>query len=240
MRQRLNRYNSFMEGVDITLPGYPCESGIIKIRDDYWVHTANSTARRIFNEQMEWGGRCYNLWPQQVQMRDNPVRKGLQINGEAVVELDYHCLHPRLLYATVGAPMPADPYSVSNFQRSVSKIGLNVILNALNERSAIGALASKQELGLSRDDAKALILELKAANPAIARFFHTGAGRWLMRLDSDMCADAVDALVSAGRHCLPVHDSVIVPERDGNALKDAMDAAFKVRYPHATVRIDEK
>ena len=64
--------------------------------------------RRLFNWNMELGGRFYGHY-QQIPSAD---RKRILIDGERTVELDYKSVHIALLYALEGLPVTADPYVI--------------------------------------------------------------------------------------------------------------------------------
>ncbi|HCS18031.1 MAG TPA: hypothetical protein DIW45_09945, partial [Erythrobacter sp.] len=65
---------------------------------------------RIFNLDLHRGGRFYTHGASWQNIK-RELRKSVQINGEPVVELDYSTLHPALLYAEAGAPLPGDCYT---------------------------------------------------------------------------------------------------------------------------------
>lgn len=76
---------------------------------------------RIYNLNFRRGGRFYALgggW----QSLPKAVRKAVTINGEEVAELDYSALHPSILYAYVGHPMPSGGcYNVGKWPRPLAK-----------------------------------------------------------------------------------------------------------------------
>lgn len=68
--------------------------------------------RRLFNENMNLGGRFYGHY-QQIPSAD---RKRIRIDGEATVELDYKSLHIALLYALEGLTVTRDPYLIDGYE----------------------------------------------------------------------------------------------------------------------------
>jgi hypothetical protein len=238
MRERRDAHNALMAATKIELAGYEHDGARYQLGPDYAVYTANVSGHRIFNGTFEFGGRIYGPWPQAVPMRDEPIRRSLKINGEPVVELDYHAHHMRILYALVRADMPADPYTVRGFKRDDSKDAMLITLNAKTERGAIQATAGKRKL--SRPDSKNLIASLKELNRPIAEFLHSDAGRMLQIVDSDIMEDAVSSLVSEEIACVPVHDSVIAAHHHRKELRDAMASAWQKRFPDTSTRIDVK
>lgn len=184
---------------------------------------------RIFNGDMSRGGRFYGLgtsW-QNIPSDD---RLRIQIDGEPVVELDFSTLHPALLYAEVGAPVPDDCYIIGNWPRSLVKRGLLVLINARNWHSARSAIAYCDDMAVlepfDRQDAlqfaSRLIANIKARHRPIAKFFHSDAGARLMRKDSDLAAAILARLRRKGIVALPVHDSFLVAEHHADELEAAM------------------
>lgn len=97
----LQEYNAFLETVDIAVNG---------------VSLPSQQYARIFTENMERGGRYYNL-SGSVQTMPSSYRKTITINGEATAELDFKALHPSILYEQVekviGKPVDMeDPYNI--------------------------------------------------------------------------------------------------------------------------------
>ena len=92
------------------------------VRDHYetWLgHTAtldNSYLlpwlKRIFNRNMDLGGRFYGHY-QQIPSAD---RKRIRIDNEATVELDYRSLHMALLYSLEGLSVAGDPYLIEGHE----------------------------------------------------------------------------------------------------------------------------
>ena len=88
------------------------------VRDHYetWLsHTATLDdsyllpwLKRLFNKNMELGGRFYGHY-QQIPSTD---RKRIRIDGDATVELDYKSLHMALLYSLEGLSVTGDPYLI--------------------------------------------------------------------------------------------------------------------------------
>ena len=86
--------------------------------------------RRIFNNSsFEYGGRFYGGWWQSIPSK---LRHRITINNEPTIELDYSSMHPRMLYAEVGAECPADPYNVGfdPEHRDLVKKAFNALINA--------------------------------------------------------------------------------------------------------------
>jgi len=199
---------------------------------------------RIFNHDLSRGGRLYGhgvSW----QNVTKDLRKRLTIDGQTLVELDYSTLHPALLYAEAGAPLPADCYRLKGWGRQLVKRAFLVLINARNVHASRLNIAHCDEmgmLGLDHQEALAkasrLIAEIKEAHRPIARAFHSDAGARLMRLDSDMAQHVLLSLHKKGIIALPVHDSFLVPVAHRLELETAMlEAAY--RFGLRDIRIGE-
>lgn len=183
---------------------------------------------RIFNETMQRGGRMFGLgasW----QNVEREIRKRMTMDGEPVVELDFATLHPAMLYAEIGAPLPADCYAIGEWPRPLVKRAVLVALNARNLHSARLAIAHSEEMRpltadhqAALDLASQLIADLRANHRPIARFFTADTGARLMRRESDMAEAIMLDLIGQGIVALPVHDSFMVPASKRDALETAM------------------
>ena len=173
------------------------------------------------------------------------IRDLLRINGEPVVEIDHKYLHPRLLYACLGITLSHDPYEIDGWKRVTVKRAFNILVNALTPQSALGAIAAQLEdtpdgqwpSTSARHTARELIFAIKSRHKRLADadLFHSGAGRWLMLVDSNMCEKVQLGLAKQGIVALPVHDSHIVQERHAGALNKAMGDAFEQARNHLRI-----
>lgn len=200
---------------------------------------------RIFNIDMKRGGRFYGMGPSWQNITAG-ARKAITINNEPVVELDYKTLHPAILYAQAGVPMPADCYDIGGWPRPLVKVAMLTLINARTVHSARLSIAHSEHMSdltvLGSQEALALaskiIGAIKARHRPIAAAFHSDAGAALMRIDSDM-AEAVMTLLMLrkGIVTLPVHDSFLVPASKRDELETAMmQAAYDVaRLPDVRV-----
>ncbi|AXO13304.1 hypothetical protein [Thalassospira indica] len=200
--------------------------------------------RRIFNGDFKHGGRGYADGGSWQQLRGkatdedgNPVpmhlrRSSVKINGEAVSELDYKNLHPRLLYARLGINPPADCYAVPGFHRDLAKVALLIMLNARSRHGAVSALAKKdvmEKTGTAviasheaHNAANGVLAKLCDLHEPISQFFFTGIGSQLMALDGDIAQAVMDRMLRAGVVVLPVHDSFMVARSKADLLGQIM------------------
>ncbi|MCX6983590.1 MAG: hypothetical protein NT118_02405, partial [Lentisphaerae bacterium] len=187
-------------------------------------------------------------------------RATITINGEPTVELDFKAYHISMLYAMNGWQIEGDPYIIEgkeNLRTLVKKL-LLVGLNADSERATLGRIGedifsllarqeiTEEELDLlsniitSRPDWKKLIQDLKRKHETIAGHFFNDAGIHLMNRDSRIMRDILMDLIGKGVPCLPVHDSVIVPERYKDELRMVMDKCYRKHMNGLTCPIEQK
>jgi hypothetical protein len=185
---------------------------------------------------MSRNGRIYAMGASWQNMKAE-ARRSLTIGGEKVVELDYRNLHPAILYAEAGAPLPADCYTIDGWPRKLVKVAVLTLINASTihkARHSIAHSAPMAELveqggqeALRRADA--LIRDIKRAHHPIAGAFHSDAGARLMLVDAEMAVTVMHLMLAQGVVVLPVHDSFLVPASQADRLEDAMlEAAHEV------------
>lgn len=180
---------------------------------------------RVFNRTFDLGGRMYGGWWQSVP---SSARRDLLIDGCPVAEVDYHHLHPRLLYAYAGHRLDGDAYTIKGCEteRSLVKKALNTMVNASSWPEAKGAIASA--LGGDVAGAQRLMDAVARHHAPIRRLFCSGLGIRLQRIDSDV-AIAVVTEMTIKHHiaCYPVHDSFIVPRTERETLVAVMERCLE-------------
>lgn len=193
---------------------------------------------RIFNVSFDRGGRFYALggsW----QSMSKDLRNQITINGEPVVEIDYKTLHPAIIYAQAGAPLPDDCYAIGDWHRPLVKIAFLILINAKGEHQARAAIARHDQMAAiappGSKQAYAVATELMAAikskHKGICNAFHSDKGAELMRLDSDLAETVMHAMLLAGIVVLPVHDSFLVQESQASFLEETMlRVAYQAGY----------
>lgn len=182
--------------------------------------------RRIFNNGC-WteGGRLFHgFWetmPREVR------RSALRIQGEAVANVDFSQLFPRLCYALAGArPEMADLYDIEG--NGLHRAGWKKMLNALlfhRRDMKQWPEGAREEFGPGWKCSDA-VARIKQRHGAIAYLFSTGIGFKLMYTESQILMDALPRLFAAGIVALPLHDSVLVAASKAQAAKAILEDAY--------------
>jgi hypothetical protein len=205
---------------------------------------------RIFNRTFDRGGRLYCQGASHQNMpKELRDRLTMMVDGRMTptVELDFSTLHPKIAYWLSGKRMPdGDAYDLPGFARALVKPGWNVLVNADSRTAAVKAIAerlrtdaglrkaggiSTSDWGALRRIADRLCTAIKRRHYRIKEFFGSDAGARFQRIDSDMAARIMQAMIKrTGRCPLSVHDSFIVPECDAQALAEEMELALSQAY----------
>jgi hypothetical protein len=245
MEKEMRAINAFNRGMRVELPGIkPTRYGqwVFEkrvFRNWRWETITSVVApteypqlyRSFSRSSFTKGGRLYGYW----QNVPRTWREKLLINGEPTVELDFVALHPAILYAQRGAPMPRgfDPYKVPGLERRDCKSALNTAINAETRAETVSSLLSrwksddpKKWWRHKKPETEAILQAVVDHNPVIADAIGSDAGIDLMYLDSRIAIRVLKACMKANIPCLPVHDSFICPVRFEAELKAIMQAAF--------------
>jgi len=188
--------------------------------------------KRIFNDgSFLNGGRLYAFW----QNIPKNIRKHLIINNSPVSELDYSGCQIRMLYHLVVKQdyKEDDPYSIPGMSRNLAKKAAISTLNAKTNRSAVGALmgSAKKDLGMpiTYSDSKNCIDLFKIKHRPISKFFNSGIGLNLMRIESEVIVRTILALMRKGICVLTIHDACIFQIEHKTEVYNAMiEEYFKI------------
>ena len=202
----------------------------------------NSQIVRVFNGSFASGGRFYRhdilTIPnsmlddngKKVKLEPGKTRLGVTIDGENVVEVDFVCLHPTLLYdlCRLERPWLNDLYSYlgagTENERNALKVAVNVLLNARSKRSAICAIENDLPKHGVITNASDLVkyIEEKLVDVKSMLCNTSSTGLWLQNVESEVMSRVVSNFVAANAPLLPVHDSAIVREKDVDTLVQSM------------------
>jgi hypothetical protein len=239
MRENLRLLNRRLDDTWVDLYVPDCEVPEInrKMREDPdididWIDFTRKRLKRIFNNgSFDQGGRSYHGWWQEIP---SEYRKHIHIDGKDVVELDYSGMHIRLLYAREGLDPPDDPYvnpRSPEYEREMVKKVLNTIINAESRKSALASIRKeipreKYALGPGRRTVEDLVESVCDHNRAIEKYFYSGEGLKMQRLDSDIAERVMLEMADRKITVLPVHDSFLVQHDYAGDLEAAMHQAF--------------
>lgn len=212
--------------------------------DEDWVprplNIANIWIHRVFSRGcFTKGGRHYGPWWQQIP---KDFRKYILIDGQPTCEIDFSGLHPRIMYASSGLPIPdGDLYDLrlsdkdtvldpngSNYKEK-RKIIKKYINSKINDE--------KGRFRLSKDEYKTLGLNaaqlrnrMLKKHPILKDYLKTGCGLDFQYLDSEMAEAVMLKLMAQEIVCLPMFDSFIVQNQFEEELKQAMMEAFAEQF----------
>jgi hypothetical protein len=166
------------------------------------------------------------------------------MNGEPVVELDYSCFHPAMLYHRAGMAVEGDLYSklgAGPESRNAVKVAINTAINAKSPHQTAESVRARAlpVNGLKYDDVFilpeafgddyiAFVDKIAEVYHPIAKHLNSGAGLWLQRLDSDIAEHIMLSMHEQKIPCITIHDSAIVPRRFESELRKAMIAAYQM------------
>ena len=218
-REQVQTINAWLELAEIDFDEAYCSEGKP-------VDTLDRRLRRVFTqERFDSGGRLFGgFWqPLGKKMR----LKGVVINGEDVVELDYGQMNPRILYGLCGAQPPeGDAYAIPGFHhhRSGVKKIMNAMLFATQRLSRMPKGVGK--VFKKRQGVEEVMTAIEATHPAIKGCFFSGIGHEAQFIESQVLVDVLLNLRELGIHALPVHDSVIVGRSNQDKVREVMLSCF--------------
>lgn len=242
MRSALARINEHLQRhwVDLYITDAEFEKLQQRMRSDYkdddredpFVDFTRRSLVRIFNNgDWQQGGRFYRGWWQSVPQE---FRRYITINAKRTVEVDYSGLHPTIMYAKVGENLEGDAYTLPELDdlledagkpkipRELIKTTFNKMVNAPNSIRKPPEFDSSG-VGMSWKEFQNAIAE---RHKPIARFFNTGHGLKLQRLDADIAQRVMLRFLEMGYCCLPVHDSFLVHHGLDTDLRKIMAEEF--------------
>ncbi len=220
------RYREQMQAINEWL-----ESAEIEFDESYWpggrpVDTLDRRLRRVFTQgRFGSGGRLYGGFWQ--HLRKETRLKGLFINREEVVELDYGQMNPRILYGLCGAQPPEDDaYAIPGYQRfrpGVKKV-MNSMIFATKRLTRMPKGVRKEFEDQHR--VEQVMQAIEAAHPAIKDCFFRGMGHEAQFIESQVLVEVLLSLRDLGVHALPIHDSVVVGRSNKTRAKEVMLSCF--------------
>ncbi|MEW9834226.1 hypothetical protein [Mesorhizobium marinum] len=222
-REQMRAINAWLADVDIGLdpdlmPGKPVR-----------VDPRQRSLRRMFTRgKFSCGGRLYGgFWiPLNKQQRE----AALIIQGEAIVELDYGQMAPRLFYAMKGIQPPdKDLYAIPGYERQ--RDGIKKVMNSMFFRTSP---ITQMPQGVrpkfeSKHDAVDVAAAIMAYHPGIADLFFRGLGHEAQFMESEIMVAILLELIELEIVALPIHDAILVRESDAGDARQVMLDVFKAK-----------
>ena len=196
--------------------------------------------RRIFYRgSWKLGGRFHGGFWQGI---NEEQRKGILIDDQRTIEVDYSGMHVSLALALEGKKPSGDPYELPQVlrgytkeeQRKVTKLLVLTAINAKNLKTAFQAFRSAQDKGskqktLKDKDLQRLLDHFVDKSPALESYLGADKGVELMKLDGEITAKIINRFTQKKIPILTVHDSYIVSiEHDTELIKQMDEAASEV------------
>jgi hypothetical protein len=236
MTANLARYNRFLADhwIDLLIPdeelaGLQSETSGDEdeyFHDDRRLIDADFLLRRklyrVFNDgTVAHGGRFYGGWWQMIPSR---YRKHITINWYTTAEVDFSAMQLNMLYAREGLPPPQHDYQIDGFpagHRDLLKRSFFKIINAEDQVRA----PRKDELpeGWTWEQIQQGLKDLHAP---VAKYFNSGIGIELQRVDSDIAERVMMRMMEKKFLALPVHDSFIVWDNKRDLLSEIMKEEY--------------
>jgi hypothetical protein len=218
-REEMRTINAWLAGADIQFDQQSAP--------DHRVDLSNRRLRRIFTRaSFKKGGRLFGgFWqplPKAIRLR------GLRIDGEPVVGLDYSQMNPLLAYTLARAkPSSVDAYAIPGFEEY--RPGIKKIFNAM---LFAAKPITKMPKGVRKNFTKQVhILDLTKAildaHQPLAKLFYTGQAHYLQFVESEIMVRLLLTLRKAEVIALPVHDAVVVPASKLDQVRKTMVDQFK-------------
>ena len=189
---------------------------------------------RVFNDQdLKTGGRFYGGWWQNIPRE---YRIHLTVNGKPMIEVDYSNQHPTILYAKEGVKRPLDCYAnvIEENQlvkgsdpvrvRNMVKASFNAMINSSKTLKQAPNGVKPRDFGLTWRQVSDAILKF---HQPIERYFYSGIGLQLQRLDSDIAEQVMLHFANIGYPILPLHDSFLMHHAFEDQLPSVMKMAFQ-------------
>lgn len=217
LRRELRSINDWLAKADIAFDEACSDSAVDDRRREL---------RRIFNSgRFDAGGRLFGGFWQDLK-KDQRAR-GLSIDGQPVVTLDYRQMGPRMLYGLAGLEPPADCYAVPRYE--LYRAGWKKLFGALTHAGPELARFPQGTRNLfpTHLRVQGAIGALLDYHSPVADRFRPGAGLALMYTESQIMVDMLQSAQAKGIVALPIHDAVIVAHHHRDTMAQIMVQAFE-------------
>lgn len=176
-------------------------------------------------------------------------RRGIRIEGEAVANLDFASMFPRLAYASVGAVAPeGDLYAIPGLEghRRAVKMAMNCLLmddfrrskwpKELTTADDGGDASVTLPAGWTVKRTKDAILQ---KHPALRPCLGVGLGLTLMYGESEILVRVLEEMKARGMVALGLHDGLLLPRSRADEGRRMMEVVSREFTP-AGIPVDVK
>jgi hypothetical protein len=240
-RQEVEAINAWLKQAEIAFDKDTAKGGVVDpelIYDIDHVDTNARQLRRYFSRgSFQSGGRLFGGFWQQLE-RQSRLR-GLRINGEPVVSLDYSQFNPMLAYSVIGHIPPAgDAYTIVGLERHRERVKrvfnsmmfatapLKKFPKGLRTPTRSQDATSDNEPFPVRTKIEDVTSAITAKHPRLSDLFYSGAGHQMMFLESELMMRVLLSLREMAVVALPVFDAVVISERDEAKARSVMAEQF--------------
>ncbi len=206
------------------------------------VFQPNVCLRQVHAGDLFRACRYYCWSPLSGQNLPKAQRRTIRIDGEAAAELDFSCLHIRMLYHLKGQNPEGDLYRVQTVLpgspmfgdegeaiRDVVKRATNICLNTTSRKQAEAAVWKLiKDEGCKGLNAADIVAGIERAHPEIADRLFTDCGPDLMTADGKIMLRILSEFVANRRKpALAIHDSIICKASDVEEAEQVMREAYR-------------
>lgn len=202
----------------------------------YFAASKKFLSRTFNNSSLEHGGRFYRgFW----QSLPKEYRSRILIDNEATIEVDFKCMHSRILYALEGEEYLKDIYHLDGIDEKYRDLTKQIFLKIYNAKSLSQTRNSVRASGVLKNklDGKFpkgirsyndFIGCIERQHPTLAKYFYTGIGLRLQNIDSRIAESIMLRMIKEHNTvALCVHDSFIVKKRYKKELIQVMQEEYK-------------
>ena len=217
-RKELRAINEWLDRADISFDAAAHEKPV-NVR-------ARQLRRQFTLGRFDRGGRLFGGYWQNLP---KPVRlKGIRIEGEEVVGLDYSALNPRLAYHVAEAdPPPGDAYTLPGLEKS--RDGVKQVFNAMLFKHPVTKLPKGARALFPRSVACSGVTEaILRQHPKLKGVLsNPETGHRLQFMESEIMMSVLRRCRERNIVALPVFDCVVVKASTEKAVKEIMQREFK-------------
>lgn len=217
-REHLYHLNAWLEQADIAF--IPLEGM------DQVVDTSDRRLLRYFNNgNFTEGGRLFGGFWQTLSKSQR--RRGILIDGEPVMTLDFGQMAPRMLYGGAGIDLPfEDAYCIPGYEdyRAGVKKMFNAMLHSTKELDRLPK--GTKALLPRRCKVKDVVDAILSVHGSISYCFHRGLGMYLQYRESEILLEVLGRLRGRNITALPIHDAVVVRVNHEDDVREVMLEVF--------------